>query len=225
MEINKIYCGDCLEVMKGISDKSIDCILTDPPFFLPAQHYQSRISWGRCWGDLSILGNFFYDLCQEYKRIMKNNGHLMVFCNDESYPVFYPVAYGYWDFARALVWDKTRVGLGKIFRHQYEFILWASNKGAKVNNDGKLHSNILKYAPTLSKNRKHPVEKPVSLLKELISVVTNEGDIILDTFVGSGTTLIACKELKRKYIGIEINKKYCEIAKNRIKAIPELLFV
>jgi len=202
--------------MKGIPDKSINLILTDPPFFMPAQHYQSRISWGRCWGDLSILGTFFYDLCQEYKRILVDNGHLMIFCNDESYPVFYPVAYGYWGFTRALVWNKTRVGLGKIFRHQYEFILWASNKGAKVNNDGKLHSNILSYSPTLTKDRQHPVEKPVGLLKELISVVTNEKDVVLDNFVGGGSTLLACKEMNRNFIGIEINPEYCKIAEERL---------
>lgn len=216
LKINQIHQGDCLDLMKNIPDKSIDLVLTDPPFFAPASHYQSRISWGRCWGDLSILGEFFFNLSKEYKRILKKDGHLMVFCNDESYPVFYPVAYGLWDFSCALIWDKTRIGLGKIFRHQFEMVLWCSNKGAKVFNDGKVHSDILKYPATLSKNRIHPVEKPTNLLKELMSVVTKEGDLVLDSFVGSGSTIQACQQLKRNFIGIEINPSYVEIAKKQI---------
>ena len=214
--INKVICGDNLEVMKGIPDKSVDLVLTDPPFFAPASHYQSRISWGRCWGDLSILGQAFFDWCKEYKRLLKDEGHLFVFCNDESYPVFYPVAYGYWDFVAALIWDKTRVGLGKIFRHQFEMILWASNKGANVYNDGNLHSDILSYPATLSAKRTHPVEKPPEMLSEIISICSKDNDLILDSFLGSGTTCVATKELGRRYIGIEINPDYVAIANKRL---------
>lgn len=191
-------------------------IFADPPFFMPAIHYQSRISWGRAWGDLSILGQYFYSLCNDFKKILNPQGHLFTFCNDESYPVFYPGVYGIWDFSRALIWDKTRVGLGKIFRHQYEMILWASNKGADVFNDGQLHSDLLKHPPTLSKNRLHPVEKPQSLYKELISVCSRENDLIIDSFLGSGTSMEAAKEMNRYFIGIEIEEKYCEIAVKRL---------
>lgn len=217
MEINKIYNECCLETMRRMDDDSIDCILTDPPFFMPAVHYQSRISWGRCYGDLSILGEFFLNITKEFKRILKPSGHLLVYCNDQSYPVFYPVAYGMWEYTRALIWDKTRVGLGKIFRHQYEMILWASDKGAGVYNDCKLHTNVLKYAPTLSKNRKHPVEKPVDMLKELLTILTKENDIVYDAFVGGGSTIIAATQLKRSFVGSEINDKYCQLAKKRIQ--------
>lgn len=203
--------------MRGLPDKSVDLILTDPPFFAPASHYQSRISWGRSWADLSILGEFFFNVGNEFKRVLKDDGHLMCFCNDESYPVFYPVAYGLWDFTAALVWDKTRVGLGKIFRHQFELILWASNKGAKVNNDGKLHSDVLKYKATLSRERNHPVEKPQELMEELISVCTKEGDMVLDAFAGGGSVLSAAKKMNRNAIGIELNPKYAEVSRKRLE--------
>ena len=218
MKLDIIYNEDCIEGMKKLPNKSIDLIITDPPYFAPAAHYQSRISWGRCWGDLSILGEFFYQVCKEYKRILKDNGHLFVFCNDESYPVFYPVAYGWWDFTCGLIWDKMRVGLGKIFRHQFEMILWASNKGATVYNDGNLHSDILKYKATLSRYRNHPVEKPQALMEEIISICSKEKDIVLDSFCGGGSVLSACKKLNRKYVAFEINPKYCEIAKQRLLA-------
>ena len=156
-------------------------------------------------------------MAKEYKRILNINGHLFLFCHDESYPVFFPVAYGLWDFTKALIWDKTRIGLGKIFRHQYEMILWSSNKGATVYNDHKTHSNILSHPATLSKNRTHPVEKPISLYTEILNICTKEKGIILDTFLGSGTSIIACENIERKWIGIEINKDYCDIAMNKIK--------
>ena len=218
IKLNQIYNEDCLETMKRMPDNFVDLILTDPPFFMPASHYQSRVSWGRSFGDLSILGQYFMIVAKEYKRIIKDNGHVLVFCNDESYPVFYPVVYNMWDFTKLLIWDKTRIGLGKIFRHRHELILWVSNKGAKVNNDGKVHSDILEYAPTLSKDRDHPVQKPVELLSELIIVLSSKDGMIYDSYVGSGTTLQAAQRLGRNWIGSEINPEYCDIANKRIKA-------
>jgi site-specific DNA-methyltransferase (adenine-specific) len=204
--------------MKTMPDKSVDCVVTDPPYFAPATHYQSRISWGRCWGDMSLLGQVFFDWCQEWKRIIKDDGHLFVFCNDESYPVFYPVVYGWWDTVVSLVWDKTRVGLGSIFRHQHEWIMWARNKKSYRLSDGHLHSDILSYPAELSRNREHPIEKPPALIKELLKICTPKEAIILDSFMGSGTTGVACMQLGRRFIGCEIDPGYFEIARKRIEA-------
>ena len=212
----QLYHGDCLEILPTLAAGSVDCVITDPPFFTPAAHYQSRISWGRCWGDLSILGEYFFSLAKEFKRILKDDGHIFIFCHDESYPVFYPVAYGLWDFTCALIWDKTRIGLGKIFRHQFEMILWASNKGAYAVSDGKAHSDILRYKATLSRNRDHPVQKPSSLMKEIIQICTRDDAVIVDCFMGSGTTGVACHQTGRNFIGIEIDENYFNIAEKRI---------
>lgn len=215
--------GDCLEILPTITSRTIDAIIIDPPFFMPATHYQSRVSWGRSWGDLSILGQYFFNLCDEFKRLLTEDGHLFVFCHDESYPVFYPGCFGLWDFTAGLIWDKTRIGLGKVFRHQFEMILWASNKGAFVNNDGKTHSNILSYAPTLTKDRTHPVEKPVRLMVELIEVSTRDNGVVLDCFMGSGATGLACIQTDRDFIGIEIDAKYFEIAERRMRETKQQL--
>lgn len=215
--------GDCLEVIKSLPTASIDAVITDPPFFTPAVHYQSRVSWGRCLGDLSILGQFFFDLAVEWKRVIKSDGHLLVFCHDESYPVFYPVTFGMWDSSKALVWDKTRIGLGRTFRHQFELILWAHDKQAYTNEHGKVHSNVLKYSPTLSKDRDHPVQKPPELIRELIEVCTRTDATILDCFMGSGTTGEACVNLGRNFIGVEINEGYFNISKKRIEEAQQQL--
>jgi len=209
-----LYLGDCLEILPTLG--RVDAVVTDPPFFMPASHYQSRISWGRSWGDLSILGEYFFRLAQECKNILADDGHFFSFCNDESYPVFYPGAYRLWDFTSALVWNKTRVGLGKIFRHQYELILWASNSGAYAASDGKLHGDILSHEPTLSAERDHPVQKPASLMGEILDICTRPGAIVVDAFMGSGTTGEAAIQRGRKFIGIEFEPKYFDIACRRI---------
>jgi len=113
------------------------------------------------------------------------------------------------------------------FAYDYEpiFVIKIGNPKLKIK--GK-HGCILKYTKPQSNFKKdkliHPTQKPLELVKKIIKISSNESDIILDPFLGSGTTVVACKELGRKYIGIEINPKYCEIARRRIRAIPELLF-
>jgi len=216
MEDFKVINGDCIEEMKKIPSKSVDCIITDPPFFMPASHYASRITYQRNYGDLTPLKVFWEVITKELRRILKDDGHLFVFCNCDSYPVFYEPTYNNFDKVKSIVWDKTRVGLGRIFRNQHELIIWARMKEHKFIQDGKLRADVLKFPATLSKDRVHPVEKPVALLKELILATTHEGDIVFDAFMGGGSTLIACKETNRKGIGIDISKEYCDLVRNRL---------
>lgn len=212
----QVHNRDCLDFMAELPPSCIDVILTDPPYFAPAVHYQSRISWGRCFGDLSILGQAFFDWCREFKRILKPDGHMLCFCNDEAYPVFYPVAYGYWEFTNALIWDKTRVGLGRGFRHQHEMIIWSANKSAFVNEHCGLHADVLAHPATLTKDRAHPVEKPPALLLELLSVVAREGATVFDPFAGGGSSLVAAHRAGLRWLGCEINADYCQVILRRL---------
>jgi len=212
----KIISEDCIKGMKKIKSKSVDCIITDPPFFMPATHYASRITYQRNFGDLTPLKVFWDVIVKELRRILKDEGHLFVFCNCDSYPVFYEPTYNHFDKLKSLVWDKTRIGLGRIFRNQHELIIWARNKNHKFIQDGKLRADVLSFPATLSKDRVHPVEKPVELLKELVLASTNEGDIVFDPFMGGGSTMLACKETGRKGIGIDIDSRYCELVKERL---------
>jgi site-specific DNA-methyltransferase (adenine-specific) len=213
----QLYHGDCLDILPTLADGSVDAVITDPPYFAPAVHYQSRISWGRCYGDMSLLGQVFFDWCKEWRRVIKPTGHLFVYCNAGSYPVFYPVVYGWWMVTNALVWDKTRIGLGRIFRHQYELILWGRDSEAYMQSDGRVHSDILSYPATLARDRTHPIEKPAAMMAELISICVPENGIVLDCFAGSGTTGVACVQTGRNFIGIEIDEGYYNIAKKRIE--------
>ena len=129
-------------------------------------------------------------------------------------------------FHKSINMGQKRIGLGKIFRHQYEMILWASNQNAYIHNDGKVHSNILVHSPTFSKDRLHPVEKPQSLFEEILDIISCENQTVLDCFCGSGTTLAACENMKRRWIGIEMSREYCDIARKRIeKEAMQLKFI
>ncbi len=216
LDLNTIYCGDCLEIMKDIPDGSIDAVVTDPPFFTPAVHYQSRVKYARSWGDMSIIETWWSTICSELHRVCPQ-GHVFVFCNSESYPAFYKAMFPYWEKLKCIVWDKTHVGMGRIFRNQHELIIWARSEGYYYPEDGKLRSDVLRFKATPSAEREHPVEKPVEMLSELIGASTPSG-LILDPFLGSGTTAVAALKTGRNFIGIEIDPKYCEIAQRRVDA-------
>ena len=209
-----IYHGDCRDILPDVT--GVQLVLTDPPFFMPATHYQSRVKWQRTWGDTSILSTFWSVIAATLVPSLHKTGHLLVFCNHESYPVFYPVLYGHFDFLKALVWNKGHVGLGRVWRNQHELIIAARWGSSVFYEDGKLRADVLSCSATPSVNRAHPVEKPLDLLQDLVSVTTTPGQFVLDAFMGSGTTLVAAKNLGRKAIGIEIEERYCEIAAERL---------
>jgi DNA modification methylase len=215
----ELYEGDCLEIMRGLPKNSVDLIITDPPFFMPASHYQSRKGWQRKFGDLSPLKVFWTEITKECARLLKPTGHIFVFCNCDSYPVFYEPMYNNFDKLKSIIWDKTRVGLGRIFRNQHELIIWGRWQDHKFNNDNQLRADVLSYPATLSHDRLHPVEKPINLLKELITPTTDEGDTVFDPFAGGGGVAVACEELGRNSILIEIESEYCGIIKSRMKDV------
>jgi DNA modification methylase len=208
--------------MREMEKNSIDTIVTDPPFFLPAEHYQSRKDWGgRRYSDNSVLKIFWDNILQEATRILKPTGHLFVFCNCDSYPVFYIPTFDKFHKVKSLVWDKTRVGLGHIFRHQHELIIWARHLDSVFIDDHKLRSDILRFPATLSSERNHPVEKPESLLIELIEPTTPLDGIVCDPFAGSGTTLSAAKKIGRQFIGFELDPEWHNVAEIRVSAAKE----
>lgn len=211
-----IYHGDCRDVLPMLERGSVDLVLTDPPFFMPAIHYQSRVRWARSWGDTSILASFWSVILDAAIPTLQATGHLITFCNGDSYPVFYPEMYRRFDTLVALIWDKGHVGLGRVWRHQHEMILAGRWETAQFYEDGSLRSDILKATATVSTKREHPVEKPTALLKELMMPTTQHGGIVADPFMGSGSTLLAAKELGRRAIGCDTEERYCEIAACRL---------
>jgi len=212
----KIINEDCLSAIENLKEK-VDCIVTDPPFFTPATHYQSRVNWSKSWSDMSILETWWREILKKINTVLKPEGHIIVFCNGDSYPVFYPVMFPFFDKLKCMVWDKGRVGLGRIFRNQHELLIWGRNTGHYLPSDGKLRTDVFTFKATPSKDREHPVQKPVEMLDYLITGICPENGIVLDPFMGSGTTGIACVKNNRQFIGIEKDNNYFNVADKLLK--------
>jgi len=211
---HRLYCGDATnadDVAALMGNDKIDLILTDPPFFTPASHYQSRVKYQRKFSDLSTLSGFLNCVMLIALPYVKNEGHMLLFCNCDSYAVFYPLIFSKFEKTKSLIWDKKHVGLGRIFRHQHELIIWGRNEGHYFKPDGKLYSDVLSFEATPSKDRLHPVEKPIALLENLITPLTSEGGTICDLFGGGGGVLIACEKLGRTCRMMELDPQYCDI--------------
>ena len=211
MERNKIISGDCLEVMRKISNNSVDLIITDPP-------YGNNVKYG--WNNKRIKNDenplINCSALVEMYRILKRNSSLYLFTNWKHYPFLTEFIIRYTDFKirHLVIWKKHNFGLGWAFRHQYELIL--------VLEKGKPKYNLTNYSDVqtcthINHNKEnHPHEKPVDLIMKMIEHSSKEGDLILDPFCGSGAVCVACSQLKREWVGIELDENYVEMARRRI---------
>lgn len=212
--LNQIIHGDCLEVMREMEDKIADAIVTDPPYFLPATHYNVRSGTSRSLTDLGILEHYFKSFSDEARRVLKDNGFAYVFCDGQSYPVFYVTFYKHFRNIRPLIWDKQVSINGYAWRHQHEIIMFCQSQESPSVPTGD--GDILKHRAEPIKQREHLAQKPAGLIGRLIDKTTPKGGVVLDPFIGSGTTAIAALNTGRFFIGIEKEEKYVEIARKRI---------
>lgn len=229
----KLINDDCLNAMKDIPDSSIDMILCDLPYGTTA-----------CRWDIIIP---FESLWKEYKRIIKNNGAIVLFSKQPFTTEL--IHSNLKDFKYTLVWEKDNhdnplmakkrflnvtEDINVFYKKQCTYNPQGIIKINKLTKQGRGESlsqknkrkteylqeytnypkNILKFKRDLPNI--HPTQKPVALLEYLIKTYTNEGDLVLDNCMGSGSTGVACINTKRNFIGIELDEKYFKIAKDRI---------
>ena len=217
LEINKIYQGDCLEIMKQIDDKSIDLLITDPPYFMKLDYFKTRKRFQQTFSDLNVIEHFFTDVFVQIERVMKQTGRIYMFCDGQSYPMFWIYMFRFCKNVRPLIWDKKTSINGYSWRHQHELVIFAEMPETKPVPSGD--GDILRLNAVKVDERTHPAEKPTELLKQFVLKSSKKGDLILDCFAGTGSTLITCKELKRDFIGIEIDENYCKIANKKIQEL------
>jgi modification methylase len=235
---NKIINGDCIEELKKIPDNSIDLIFADPPYnlqlksdlFRPNRSKVDAVNdyWDKfeSFRDYDEFTNSWLKECQ---RVIKNKGSIWVI---GSYHNIFRVGYimqnlGYW-ILNDIIWVKSNPMpnfKGTRFNNAHETLIWATKnekskftfnyKGAKgANEDRQMRSDWLipicsgKERVKENNQKAHSTQKPSALLKRIILTTTKKGDLVLDPFLGSGTTASVAKELGRKYIGIEKDKKY-----------------
>jgi len=219
MEINKIICGDCLEVMKEIPDKNMDITFTSPPY-------------NRKRNDKYL---FYNDIIDDYYSFMKTfideairvtKGNVFINLQKNYYnkkDVFRLIGNFYKEIYEIFIWEKSNPMPARGFNitNAYEFIICFGNKLKSNNTYTKNH--LTTSVTKMSKEHKAIMHNDVA--EFFIINFTNKNDIVFDPFIGIGTTAKIAIKNNRKYFGIDISPEYCEIARRRIRAIPELLFV
>lgn len=213
----EIQQGDCLELLKNIPDNSVDLIIADPPYGINFTKGYKSGNKKLVYGDdgFSVMV-FMDDILKEYKRILKPDSAIYIFTRFDVLPYWWLKIKRYFIVKNHLVWDKSTIGMGDLYGNygnSYESIVFATNGNHKLN--GKRDGSILKFKRC--KQEYHETQKPVDLLEYLILKSTNKNAVVLDPFMGSGTTGIACINTDRKFIGFELDESYYEIAKKRIE--------
>ena len=206
--------GDCLKVMKTFPNESVDLILTDPPYGMEFKSSYRKIKYDKIKNDNNLDWlNDFSKLC--FDKTKNNTAHY-IFCSFHNIDKFKQAFEKYFTIKNILVWEKNNTSMGDLsadFAPKVEFIIFLQ-KGRKLIN-GDRSPNIFKFART--QNKYHPTEKPIMLMEHLIKKFSNENDVVLDPFMGSGTTAIASRNLNRKFIGIELDKKYFDTVNHRLE--------
>jgi len=232
-----IYHGDCRDVLPTLDDRSVDLICTDPPYGLNFNDGGLASRWENVFGgDKSNLGTrpiandgeaeadglFRFLLHEAKSKLLKGGACCCCCCCGGGGPKPLFAKWTLWmdqeiGFKHAVVWDKGGLGMGFRYRRNYEFILIAQNGlPAHCWNGGNSTPNIWRIGKIIPQREEHPTAKPVELMAKIVSIHSNEGDMVLDPFMGHGPTLVAAKNLNRRAIGIEIEEKYCEIAAKRL---------
>jgi len=197
LEVNTILLGDSLKIMKKFPDKSIDWILTSPPFKdkeVPGEYY----SW------LDKVLEQFDRICRNYSIVFNSSTRLVEICRR-------------YNVERILIWHKGVIQ----YTYRYEPI-FLFNHGSSIKINKRIWSDTYLIQP--HHNPRVPFTNPLKLYKWLIEMITRPGDLVLDPFLGSGTTAIACKLTGRRFIGIEINRKYFYEALHNVNSISSAYY-
>ena len=241
----KIHNKDCFKYLPKIENDSIDCIITDPPYFLSNDGMTCKsgkmVSVNK--GDWD-KGNNFDDIyhfnsewIKESYRVLKPGGTLWVSGTYHNIYIIGSIISSFKDFRilNNITWVKTAPPPNlscRFFTHSTETILWI-RKGQKTkhyfnydlmksNNNGKQMKDVwIMGRPKKDEKKfgKHPTQKPEEVIERMIHASTQENDIVLDMFNGSGTTGVVCARNNRNYIGIDSDKSYCELSRKRIKSV------
>lgn len=206
---SRIICGDALQVLKTLPKKSVDLIVTDPP-------YGDNIGYGL--RHVRIAGNehpllALQALTAAY-RVLKADATAYMFCGMRHlwFIRSFFTQYTRYKLRETIIWDKVSMGLGHDFRKQYECILVLEKGRPQYRNPRML--NLLNYRRV--RDPAHPHTKPLELIEALIQHSSNEEQLVLDPFLGSGTTAVAACQLNRRYLGIEQDEGYCQLAAERV---------
>jgi len=243
--INELFLGDNIDILQKLYKQSgefIDMIFADPPYFLSNDGFTcqngkmvkvNKGDWDKSKG---ADENHKYNLAwlSACKKVLKKDGTIWI---SGTQHVIFDIGFALqqlgFKILNMITWEKPNPAPNlscRYFTHSTELLIWASKSEKskhtfnydlmREENGGKQMKSVWSFtAPKNSEKTfgKHPTQKPIDLLNRIIKASTNQGDVVLDPFLGSGTTAVSCVLNNRKYIGIEKEKEYFELAKKRIK--------
>lgn len=213
-----LYHGDCLEILPEIPSGSIHHAVTDPPYTLATVSSSVKGSKTGGWADLMNASVFYTAWYSQVKRVLKHTGSLWSFGNWRTIPCMMRAAIDAdLPAVSLLVWDKKWIGPAgpKALRSQHEVCMVMAREGFLQ--PDRSQGDVLSVQASPQKPTGHPAEKPEPLMQRIVQLTGGKpGQIILDPFAGSGTTLVAAKSLGFRAVGIESEERWCEVAANRL---------
>ncbi|OGO22931.1 MAG: hypothetical protein A2144_02610 [Chloroflexi bacterium RBG_16_50_9] len=238
----ELFHGDCLNILPQLPRNSVDMIFADPPYFLSnggiTCHAGRMVSVNKGEWDVSqgIEENHKFNLAwlRECQQVLTKNGVIWVSgTNHVIFSVGFAMQQLGFKILNDIVWFKPNASPNlscRYFTHSTETLIWAAkNKNSKHTfnyelmkqlSNGKQMRNLWEISPPQPKEKvhgKHPTQKPLKLLERILLASTNEGDLVLDPFNGSGSTGVAAIRLGRKYIGIETSEEYVNLTLQRLE--------
>ena len=222
MLIDQIQNRDCVEGMRELPDESVDCVVTDCPYEI-VRHGSTG-----CGGMLSnnnpnaLNGKIFEhndidfdEYLPELYRVLKQDTHCYIMINARNLKNLQVAAEkAGFKFQNLLVWRKNTATPNKFYMQTLEFILMLRKGRERWVNDMGV-TNCLSVPNIIGKTN-HPTEKPIALMRVMVEQSTKRGDLVLDPFMGAGSTALACVQSERHFVGFEIDKKYHAIAERRL---------
>lgn len=218
IEINKIHNEDCISGMKKLPNECIDLIITDPPYLMDYKSNR-RVKQDKFDKILNDKDShkLISEAIEEYYRILKNDSAIYIFCSWHHIDFFKQEVEKRFKLKNLIVWNKNNHGSGDLkgsYAPKHEFILFA-HKGRPLLQNKRI-PDVIDCPKISSINLVHPTEKPISLLETFILNSSKSRDVVLDGFIGAGSTALASINTNRNYIGFELDKIYFDIAQKRI---------
>ena len=227
MELNDIYYGDAYELIKQIDDKSIDLIITDPPYDIQSIRgagimvSRNKGNFSREIEENGLDKGMDYSILDEFVRVLKKI-NVYIWCNKS---MILPLLKYFVEEKKCnyemIIWAKENpipfCGTHYLVDKEYCLYFWEQGATIDIPFERARTVYLTKNNIEDKKNFKHPTIKNMKIIENLVANSSQKNEIILDPFVGSGTTCVAAKRLGRKYIGFEINEKYYKIAKDRLQ--------
>lgn len=208
-ECNKLIFGDCLEELPKLKDESIDCVIIDPPYGIDYQSNYKKEKYDKISNDGDEAFKLLKDSLWIAYAKMKKNSHIYIFTSWKVLEGIKPLVEEFFEVKNCIVWNKNNWSMGDLkgnYAEKYELILFATKGKRNLSDELGRPVNVIDCDRT--GNTDHPTQKPVELLQKLIRNSTKEGEIVLDYFAGSASTLQAAQNEKRKWIGIELKKEF-----------------